>query len=288
MNTLAEPALLAALKRVARGRRTVALASRQRSYAFGGEEQLRGRKNRFVDPLKVASGIDEAYDRAGNSIDLPVQHAQVVRAAINRGRVIHRVGSRAGALVRDVADAASGNPAPKGRKREWEKSWFRNAVGSAVAAGALLSHAHAMKRNPAYRVKVGRVVARGKGAANQVVPDLFPMGAKVGGLALEDKRPTPMRFDVSAPDWDVRDQRGKSARVFAPGSRKRERREKKSFERVSFLRKSALIGALVSAVGGGALGYRAGVRKGAARGGTGAVTAAGDLSKIVAFPGSAK
>ena len=38
-----------------------------------------------------------------------------------------------------------------------------------------------------------------------------------------------MAFDIPATDWDVCDQRGKSSRVFGPGTRKRDRREKKSY-----------------------------------------------------------
>ena len=37
--------------------------------------------------------------------------------------------------------------------------------------------------------------------------------------------------------WDVRDARGRSARVFTPGSRPRTRREKKKSERVEHIRK---------------------------------------------------
>lgn len=56
--------------------------------------------------------------------------------------------------------------------------------------------------------------------------------------------------------WDVRDPRGRSARVFAPGSRKRERREKTTLEKISVQRR--LLGALAAVgtaagVGGGFL-----------------------------------
>lgn len=56
--------------------------------------------------------------------------------------------------------------------------------------------------------------------------------------------------------WDVRDPRGRSARVFAPGSRKRQRREKEWHERIDNQRR--LLGALaaigtVGGIGGGIL-----------------------------------
>lgn len=56
-------------------------------------------------------------------------------------------------------------------------------------------------------------------------------------------------FDFTQGDWDIRDARGRSARVYAPGAGKRERREKRWYERASFLKKAALAGALVGAGG---------------------------------------
>lgn len=64
-------------------------------------------------------------------------------------------------------------------------------------------------------------------------------------------------FDAETRGWDVRDPRGRSARVFAPGSRRRERREKSNLEKVSTIR-AVRNAALVAAAGGigGALYYR--------------------------------
>lgn len=74
----------------------------------------------------------------------------------------------------------------------------------------------------------------------------------------------PIRFDYTAPQWDVRDQRGRSARVFAPGASARTRREKKWHERVDNIRRAGLIGAGVALAGGAALGYKLGKLKKAA------------------------
>ena len=54
-------------------------------------------------------------------------------------------------------------------------------------------------------------------------------------------------FDVTQGDWDIRDARGKSARVYAPGAGKRDRREKTWYEKASFLKKAAIAGALGTA-----------------------------------------
>jgi hypothetical protein len=63
------------------------------------------------------------------------------------------------------------------------------------------------------------------------------------------------RFDAQASDagWDVRDPRGRSARVFAPGSRPRDRREKKWHEKLDnerLLWGAGLLGTAALAAGG--------------------------------------
>lgn len=273
---IAEPLILRALRKAVSTRRK-AFGARGRVHQFGGRQQLRDAGNRFVDPLQVASGTQRAYttDGAGvqHPVDLPVGHAQVVRAAINRGQKLHRIGSRAGGLAKDAVGALAGREKVDSRgrpqKREWEKSWFKRAVGSAAIAGGLLGHAAIMRRNPIYRAKVQRGVQGAKRAANRVVPDLFPLSTKQRAI---------IALDVTAPDWDVRDQRGRSARVFAPGARPRDRREKKWHERVGNIRRVALLGALAAATGGGVLGYRLGRRK------PPTVPAMPETSRIIPFP----
>ncbi len=250
----AEPVIGQAVKKVIRGKM---FSARGRVIAFGGDQQMRGKGNRFVDKMAVASGAEPGYVE-GKQVNLPVMHGQVLRAAWNKGRVYQGYGSRAGALARDVRGALRGEKKMDARgrpvKREWEKTWVRNAVGTGIAAGALLAHTHVMKRNPAYRAKVTGAVRAGKKRANAVIPDLFPMSAKIRGV---------IQFDTTAPNWDVRDERGRSARVFAPGSRRRERREKNWYERQGTQR--TVLGALAIAAGAGglALGHKVGQVSGA-------------------------
>lgn len=67
------------------------------------------------------------------------------------------------------------------------------------------------------------------------------------------------QFAESIPDWDVRDARGRSVRVFAPGSQRRIRRKKTSFERIDTERKvrdAVTVGTLVSGAVGTHLVHR--------------------------------
>jgi hypothetical protein len=71
-----------------------------------------------------------------------------------------------------------------------------------------------------------------------------------------------IRFDEIAnyAGWDVRDPRGRSARVFAPGSRRRQRREKQWHERVENQRKLLSALALAGTIAGAGVGVVAGRR----------------------------
>lgn len=264
-----EPLISAGLRRVLKtvraAKRPVVLSARARLLLFGGHSQLRDKGNRFVDPIDVASGTAEAwhYDDRGvpKQVDRPVLHGQVLKAAWNKGRQVQQHVQRGTNLVTDAVQAARGIPKTDSRgrpvKREWEKAWVRNAVGSALLAGGVLGHAAIMRRNPAYRARVVGLVKAGKQQVNKVVPDFFP-----GHLS---SRAREIRFDLTAPNWDVRDERGRSARVFAPGARPRQRREKDWHERVDNIRLLGLLGAGAGAaagLGAGALLWRkAGVKR---------------------------
>ena len=71
-------------------------------------------------------------------------------------------------------------------------------------------------------------------------------------------------FDIHAAvnGWDVRDPRGRSARVFAPGSRQRARREKVWHEKVDNIRRIAVVGGVAAGALGLAGGYALGKRFG--------------------------
>ncbi len=223
-------------------------------------------KGMYANPLKVASGEQIGYtrDRHGNqtAANVGFRHAQVLRAALNKGREVQKVGRRAGSLTRDVVDSVAGRPKTdeRGRplKKEWEKSWFRNAAGSAVAGAGLLAHAVAVKRSPRYRAGVTKVVGGAKAKANALVPGLF-LAAKVKAICFS-RRSRLLQFDswAEANGWDVRDPRGRSARVFAPGARARTRRGKEWHEKSSNQR--LILGGLAVAgtLAGAAIGYKLG------------------------------
>ena len=265
-----EPVLARVLKRAR-------FAARGRAVLFS-REQIINDKWVKINPLAAASGEQQGYKPridtngqyvrgSGGKIKLDphnvgVSHAQVLRSAYNQGVTINRYGGRAGRLGKDAVGAFRGEKKvdERGRpmKREWEKSWFRNAAGAALIGGGLIANAHAMKKFPRYRAKIVGAKSWVKAKANKLVPDSFPVTTQGYARQLRGM----ILFDAWAEErgWDVRDPRGRSARVFAPGSRRRDRREKKSYETVGFLRKAAVavgVGALaLGGVGGFLLGKR--------------------------------
>jgi hypothetical protein len=75
------------------------------------------------------------------------------------------------------------------------------------------------------------------------------------------RRPVELDDVANYAGWDVRDPRGRSARVFAPGSQRRVRREKEWHERVDNQRKLLLALAGVGTVAGGLVGHAIGRKK---------------------------
>jgi hypothetical protein len=149
------------------------------------------------------------------------------------------------------------------KKREWEKSWFQNKateVGLTVAGLGGLGAVRYAHNNP--DTAAGRAYSNTKLGLTSTKNNLAEIGGAIMRTATNITR---RRFsaklkklrelDAYAEDqgWDVRDPRGRSARVFAPGSRRRERRPKEWHEKTENERKLWKAGLLASAVGGGVL-----------------------------------
>ena len=118
---------------------------------------------------------------------------------------------------------------------------------------------------PALPAKKKKTAKKSKGAGLPKPPKAKELAAVMSEV-LREFAPGGNDPYYSAPGWDVRDARGKSARVFAPNSRKRVRREKTWSERKENRDKLAIgaaIGALGLGVGAGYQLGKRGVRAGA-------------------------
>ena len=182
--------------------------------------------------------------------------AQYLRGFYNQGKHAHKWGQRIGRLGKDAGAVATGQPrsrdaAGRPMKREWEKSWFQKAVGSAVAGAALAGGAVVTTRtnwgrtNILPKVRKAEKWAAGKGYSFFASP--------LNRLRFFD--------DMAAYyGWDVRDPRGKSVRVFSPGSRRRMRRNAEWHETKDGQRKIltsvAALGVGTAALAGLALGRK--------------------------------
>lgn len=145
------------------------------------------------------------------------------RTHYRKANTIRRWANRGGEVARDIDDMVSGRPRDPKKKRFYEKSWFKNAaLTTGIAAGTFGATAIAARR---------------------------------GGYGFSGKLRNVVNFDFNADmaGWDVRDPRGKSARVFAPGSKKRTRRKKEPHERIDHIRKTRNI-AIAAALAGTGIG----------------------------------
>lgn len=362
------------ISRVAR-----ALTKKRRLKGFEAHEfvskkgQLReSGTNKWADPLKIYDGSKTGYwiNDKGKEVsvkDLPANNVQVVKAAYNKGKKIHRNAGRVGRFARDAKDVVTRQPrrkdaAGRNKKREWEKAYFKNAAGAAVAGAGVVGYHATLKKNPKLQSRnktvdkaLKKVAGRqyGKSArqinqaakmgirrnANKLIQNMFSErqagltelgSANVSRLArvakakkkmvsksFKDIDATGLPFvkkealkrDVLSKDrsfyskadykkgqsnlktwkyvnskdfsdgsnvteldtvaraagWDVRDPRGRSARVFAPGSKQRNRREKHWHEKKENERKLWKASIAAALLAGGAAGYK--IRKGSSTAG---------------------
>ncbi len=218
---------------------------------FGYSSQLREKDSqRYVSPTRAALGLHgDVVDASGQAASLA--GIQTARGFYNKAKGVHRWGGRGTGLLRDAGDVMAGKPrrtdqAGRPQKREWEKAWFHRTAGTAATAAAMLGGAAL-----ATKTKFGQ---------QHIMPQIKKVDAttRKHGVSLFSAklRRTLKQFDLDAAlaGWDVRDPRGKSARVFAPGSRPRFRRQKEWHEKKEnreALLKGAIVGTgLIGAAGG--------------------------------------
>ena len=249
---------------------------------FGGREQMKDiHDNTWANPAAAAMGTQQVYihkDRDGNPVPMKVtlRHAQVGRYLWNRAAKAERPLRRGYGLVRDVKDVVAGNPRRtdsrgRPRPREWDKAWFKRGLtiagATAVGLGGLAYMKHFPSQGPGLpgkvkvpftkksvpvgdalppKVRDARLPSRDailgqveklKDKVNQYTPDFFPKRREFRA------RLRRILLDYSGADWDVRDARGRSARVFAGGSYPRARREKYWWEKAHNQRVMAAVAA---------------------------------------------
>lgn len=215
---------------------------------FGYSSQLREKDSqRYVSPTRAAMGLTD-YDGSLGTY-------QVAKGFYNKGKAAHRWGGRGANLLRDTGDVLAGrgrrtDQAGRPQKREWEKAWFHRTVGSAAAGGALLGGALLTSKTRFGQQHILPQIKKADAAAQKYGVSLFSI--KLNRLKQFD-------LDAALAGWDVRDPRGKSARVFAPGSRPRFRRPKEWHEKKEnreALLKGAILGTGLLGIAGGAVAAR--------------------------------
>ncbi len=345
------------------------------AHEFGKRGQLRDEKtNQYADSMAAFRGKQKVYkrDHLGRKVsikDVSWSDPQVLKTAINKGKKVARNTGRAGRFARDIKDVAAGkerrrDAAGRKKKREWEKSYVKNAASAGAGGAAVLGYNVALKKNPRLKTK-NKTVNKGlkkvlggyygqnaatvdrsvrtraywakKGLLNKVgrtasrylndAGEATELGSattmrimrvakakeKLMKKKMRDIKDVPfmkretlarsikakdkpfrdkLRYKKAESDqatwnyinyndsgrvakrgfgsraelmelnaarlagWDVRDPRGRSARVFAPGSKRRNRREKSWHEKKENQSKLWKAGVAAALLAGGVAGYR--------------------------------
>jgi hypothetical protein len=253
--TLGRAKRLAVISDLVKFRMTHGFADGRRAVMF--EIAARHRRTGQAVGLKAWAENAPIVDQDGNPLKWTAP--MVLKHGINEGRKLGHRAQRGGRLLRDVSEVAQGK---KTKKREWDKAWFRNTVATGLAGAAALGHSYVMRtgkmrRAPnwmkGYRSNVNKVGERVDAVRERVMKraDNLFMAARVRRM---------IAFDYYDPaqmhGWDMRDVRGRSARVFAPGTRKRVRRQAEWHETKQGQRKiltGMAIAGVLAGTGGGVL-----------------------------------
>ena len=173
---------------------------------------------------------------------------------------------RGGRLSRDLVDELRGAPRQRDasgriKKREWEKSWFHNKateIGMTAAGLGGLATVRYANNNP--DTKIGKAYTNTQASLRATKDGLSEIGGNIlkgitkitakKAFSAKLKRLRELDAIAEYEGWDVRDPRGRSARVFAPGSRRRERRPKEWHEKTENERKLWKAGIAAGVLGG--------------------------------------
>jgi hypothetical protein len=241
---------------------------------FGKEDQLVDTHNVYSKPLDVATGKSTGhvrdYDDKGRatgslskiSREEAIGHHQVIKGVYRKAEQVQKHGGRALNLIRDAADVVRGEPRAKDpwgrkRKREWEKSWFKNAAGATVGTVGALA---LIKKFPKQSEKVVDKLSHASDLWHGTSRRRPPEGMVATSAILDSVKhfdSTLNELDYTAPDWDLRHQHRKSVRVYAPEAHPRERREKKWHEKIGNERKMWAGGVLAAGAVGAAINHGA-------------------------------
>jgi hypothetical protein len=215
---------------------------------------------KIIDPEsgKRVTVYDEWKPSSPQLINSLLRDAKGQRVSVQRG----------GRLGRDVFDEMRGaerqrDASGRIKKREWEKSWFQNKaaeIGIAATGGGLMIGARYAHNNS--DTKVGKAYSNAKLSIRSTKSNLADIGGSIlkGATNITRRRFSAKLAKLRELDavaeyagWDVRDPRGRSARVFAPGSRRRERRPKEWHEKTENERKLWKMKVAAGVLGGAGL-----------------------------------
>ena len=176
-------------------------------------------------------------------------------ATYRKGRRMVPVVRRTGEVFQDINDIATGVPKKPGQKRFYEKSWFKSALMGVGLGGSIFAQRHRILAHtntgidPWAKYPLLRHIPRVLFADRRKVTEFA--GNSEGARAGWETKRLMMEQAMAAGQggWRINDARGNSARVYHPGSRPRQRREKKWHERTAFLRTLGMVGLGLGAAG---------------------------------------
>lgn len=136
-----------------------------------------------------------AHSQPFKDDDTPIGiNKQAWRASERKAKTAVKWGGRAKNAASDLADVVTGKPrkkdqAGRAKKREWEKSYAKNAIATGVAAGGIMAGNAYLRKNPQKRDAL-------YGAADRATSGIIKKGKKLMAKAFSEGEPRPGMIEL--------------------------------------------------------------------------------------------
>ncbi len=136
-----------------------------------------------------------AHSQPFKDDDTPIGiNKQAWRASERKAKTAVKWGGRAKNAASDLKDVVTGKPrkkdqAGRAKKREWEKSYAKNAIATGVAAGGIMAGNAYLRKNPQKRDAL-------YGAADRATSGIIKKGKKLMAKAFSEGEPRPGMIEL--------------------------------------------------------------------------------------------
>ena len=122
---------------------------------------------KWADHYQVATGMKEGFHSDGSKAKVGMADPAVLKSLYRKANTANKWGTRGAGFAKDATDVVRGKPRERDasgrkKKREWEKSWAKDAAKKALLVGGGIGYGLLYKKSPRVRAIQGAVLDKAK------------------------------------------------------------------------------------------------------------------------------